>query len=153
MKNNFQTNLVKGKIAETIFQQMWSDIGTHTILPLGYERVVPGLIDYHNSDSLKTIRSAPDFVLIPKDEKDKNIIIVEVKYRNHLDVYNIVEIAKEQYKRWNPSYLFVITLNGFYFDRCDKIIKKTFISKLSKKVASQNLQDKYLDMIKYFLKQ
>lgn len=45
MKNDFHFNLIKGKIAELIFQQMWADAGKYTILSLGYERVLPGLLD------------------------------------------------------------------------------------------------------------
>lgn len=153
MQKDFQKQLIKGKIVELIFQQMWADAGEYTILPLGYERVLPGLLDRHNSEILKPIRTAPDFVLIPKDEKDDNILIVEVKFRKHPENRkDLYLITTEQNKRWNPSYLFVATLKNFYFGKCDEIIKNRSIKKLDEKYVSLNLQNKYLKMINEFLK-
>ncbi|PLX27140.1 hypothetical protein C0583_04535 [Candidatus Parcubacteria bacterium] len=154
MKNNFQKQLIKGKIAELIFQQMFAEAKQYTILPLGYERVLPGLLDYSSNNILKPIRSAPDFVLVPKDEKDENIMIVEVKFRKHPETSNnLLKIAKEQNKRWNPSYLFIASLKGFYFGRCDLIIKNRKIEKLSEELIPKKYQDRYCKMVSDFLKE
>jgi len=153
MQKDFQKQLIKGKIAEIIFQQMWAEASLYTIIPLGYERVLPGLLDRHNSKILKPIRSAPDFVLIPKDEKDNNILIVEVKFRKHLEKNNrLREVAVEQNKRWNPSYLFIASLNGFYFGKCDEILKENAIKKLEEKYISLKIQNKYLELLNEFEK-
>jgi hypothetical protein len=152
MQNDFQTNLIKGKIAELIFQQMFAEAGKYTILPLGYERVLPGLLDWHNNDILKPIRSAPDFVLIPKDEKDENILIVEVKFRTHITLEDNLERASEQNKRWNPSYMFVATLERFYFGKCAEIIERHgMMGELSDMYAPVDMQEKYLNILKEFL--
>jgi len=152
MQNDFQTNLIKGKIAELVFQQMFAEAGKYTILPLGYERVLPGLLDWHNNDILKPIRSAPDFVLIPKDEKDENILIVEVKFRTHITLEDNLERATEQNKRWNPSYMFVATLERFYFGKCVEIIEKHgMMGELNDAYASVDMQKKYLNILKEFL--
>lgn len=152
MQKDFQENLIKGKIAELIFQQMMAESEKHTILPLGYERVLPGLLDRHNNDILKPIRTAPDFVLIPKDENDDNILIVEVKFRKSITAKNNLEVASEQNKRWNPSYLFVATSNRFYFNKCEEIVKnKGMMEELEDVFVSQKLQTKYLKILNRFL--
>jgi len=152
MQPDFQKQLIKGKIAEIIFQQMWAEVGKYTILPLGYERILPGLLDRHNNEVLKPIRTAPDFVLIPKDEKDENIMIVEVKFKKNPDLGDYVyNNAVEQNKRWNPSYLFIASLEHFYFDKCDKIISARTISKLSVNYVPSEIQEKYLKIIEEFL--
>ncbi|MDE2096048.1 MAG: hypothetical protein KGL39_02265 [Patescibacteria group bacterium] len=38
---SFFRDLLKGKIAEVIFEQMFRDCGKFTILPFGYEKTVP----------------------------------------------------------------------------------------------------------------
>ena len=152
MQKDFQKQLIKGKIAEMIFQQMWAEINQYTILPLGYERVLPGLLERSQNKILKPIRTAPDFVLIPKDEKDDNIMIVEVKFRRKAESRNkLKEIAMEQNKRWNPSYLFVASLKTFYFDRCDVLLKKGSIGKLDADIIPQKIQDKYIELLNSFL--
>lgn len=152
MQKDFQEQLIKGKIAELIFQQMWAEVGSYTILPLGYERVLPGLLDRHNNKILEPIRSAPDFVLIPKDEKDDNILIVEVKFRKDpKNGNNLKELAIEQNKRWNPSYLFIATLDNFFFGKCEEIIKNRKMQKLEDKYVPIYVQEKYLKILNGFL--
>jgi len=38
---NFTKQLVKGKIAEVIFAQMFRQSGNFTVLEFGYEKVIP----------------------------------------------------------------------------------------------------------------
>jgi hypothetical protein len=152
MQNDFQKQLIKGKIAELVFQQMIAEAGKYTILPLGYEQILPGLVDWHNNDILKPIRSAPDFVLIPKDEADENILIVEVKFRRSITRKDNFERASEQNKRWNPSYLLVATPGRFYFGKCAEIIKKNgMMGELSDGYVPFKMQEKYINILKEFL--
>lgn len=47
MKTNeisFARNLVKGKIAETVFAQMLRSTGAFTVLEFGYEKIIPELV-------------------------------------------------------------------------------------------------------------
>lgn len=68
MKNdNFARNLVKGKIAETIFAQMLRETRTFTVLEFGYEKIIPELVQQgydENNIMLETLRTAPDFAVI-----------------------------------------------------------------------------------------
>jgi len=40
----FSRNLVKGKIAETVFAQMLRSTGEFTVLEFGYEKIIPELV-------------------------------------------------------------------------------------------------------------
>lgn len=152
MSKDFQKQLIKGKIAELVFQQMWAEAGKYTILPLGYEQILPGLLDWHNNDILKPIRTAPDFVLIPKDENDENILIVEVKFRKSITAKDNLERAMEQNKRWNPSFLFVATPDRFYFGKCIEVIKNNGrMEVLSDVYIPYKIQDRYSKILKEFL--
>ena len=55
----FARNLVKGKIAETVFAQMLRETKTYTVLEFGYEKVIPELlkqVDQHSVQNKKTTR-------------------------------------------------------------------------------------------------
>ncbi len=48
--------LIKGKIAEIIFEQMFRETGEYTIIPFGYENIVPELTQCKkNSKAQKVI--------------------------------------------------------------------------------------------------
>jgi len=52
---------------------------------------------------------------------------------------------------WNPSYLFVATLEGFFFDEINNIIEnKGAIVALQDPQLNDNLQNRYLDILKDF---
>jgi len=64
---NFTRQLVKGKIAETIFSQMFRESGNFTVLEFGYEKVIPEMIQQGFNESnpmIETLRTAPDFAVI-----------------------------------------------------------------------------------------
>ena len=120
----FTRNLVKGRVAETVFAQMLRNAGCFTVLEFGYEKVIPDLLQYnhgHDDPVIETLRSAPDFAIINTETKE--VKLVEVKYRRKLDLNNIKLCAEKMHASWNPSYLFVATLDGFYFDEVGKIIQ------------------------------
>ena len=120
----FARNLVKGKIAETIFAQMLRETKDFTVLEFGYEKIIPELVqqghDKKNNDIIETLRTAPDFAVI--NQKTKKVQLVEVKYMRNLNLKYVLEDAVRMSKSWNPSYLFIATLDGFYFDGIDDII-------------------------------
>jgi hypothetical protein len=150
--NDFSRRLIKGKIAEIIFQQMFSNTGKFTIIPFGYEYTTPELSQHEKNDKAKevidNIRNAPDFALISKN--GNSVYLVEVKYRSKIELNKIIEIASAQNKRWSPSYLFVASLNGFYFDNCHNIINIGKISKLKENWVEKNLQNTYLGLLREF---
>jgi hypothetical protein len=54
---------------------------------------------------------------------------------------------------WNPSYLFIATLEGFYFDEINNIIKnKGKIAPLETPQIKRDLQIRYLKILSDFEK-
>ena len=149
---SFTRNLVKGRIAETIFSQMLRDAGVFTVLEFGYEKIIPDLLQYnhgHEDPVIETLRTAPDFAII--NQETKEVRLVEVKYRRALNNLEVKKCAEKMHASWNPSYLFVATLEGFYFDEVTKIIEANgLISKLSHPMISDALQADYLKILKDF---
>lgn len=158
MSNNFTVeNLIIGKIAETIFEEMFSEAGDYGVIPFGYEKLVPELANHKKFPNaqrvIDNIRTSPDYAVIMPDKK--SVFLIEVKFRRILNkkvIADIVEIAKDQELRWNPSWIFLATLNGFYFARCSSIVKNKFIKKLDEKFVSREIQNKYLKFIIEFEK-
>jgi hypothetical protein len=118
----FTRQLVKGRIAETIFAQMLRSTGKFTVIEFGYEKIFPGLLDYQDDNALAPLRTSPDFAVI--DRAAGNVHLVEVKFRKVLDPADILQCAQEMHAIWNPSYLFLATLEDFYLDEVNNIIAK-----------------------------
>jgi hypothetical protein len=155
MKNIlFARNLVKGKIAETVFSQMLRQSGDFTVLEFGYEKIIPDLIQNgykEGNETIETLRTAPDFAVI--DRNTREVRLIEVKYRNTLSKSDVLKVAKRMHESWNPSYLFVATLDGFYFDEINKIIENEGnISPLKHPQISEEIQSQYLNILKDFEK-
>ena len=145
----FARNLVKGKIAETVFAQMLRETREFTVLEFGYEKVIPEMIQQgyeENNGMIETLRTAPDFAVI--NQKTKEVRLIEVKYMRNLNLAYVLRDAKRMSGSWNPSYLFVATLDGFYFDSIDMIIKNNgAIQALEHPQIPKAVQDKYLQII------
>lgn len=154
--NNFQfaRNLVKGKIAETIFAQMLRETRDFTVLEFGYEKIIPELVQQgydENNLMLETLRTAPDFAVI--NQKTREVRLIEVKYQRTVNYDYVLKYAEKMSQSWNPSYLFVATLDGFYFDEINEIIKNNGkISYLKHPQISDELQSKYLKILTDFEK-
>ena len=92
---NFARNLVKGKIAETVFAQMHREAGEFTVLEFGYEKIIPELAQQgykENNGMIETLRTAPDFAVI--DRKTRNVKLIEVKYKRVLDTGYVLKDAE-----------------------------------------------------------
>jgi hypothetical protein len=150
----FARNLVKGKIAETIFAQMLREAGDFTVLEFGYEKVIPELVQRgykENNITIETLRTAPDFAVI--NQKTKEVKLIEVKYLKSLNFKYILGYAKKMSQSWNPSYLFIATLGGFYFDEINNIIRnKGKIAPLETPQINRDLQIRYLKILSDFEK-
>lgn len=150
----FARNLVKGKVAETIFAQMLRETKEFTVLEFGYEKIIPELVQQgYDTDSpmVETLRTAPDFAVI--NRKTKEVKLIEVKYMYNLNFEHTLRYAKRMSQSWNPSYLFIATLNGFYFDEINQIIKnKGKIKLLDHPQIKKELQMKYLQILVDFEK-
>jgi hypothetical protein len=112
----FARNLVKGKIAEAVFAQMLRSTGEFTVLDFGYERIIPELVQRgeggDNNEMVETLKTAPDFAVI--NRKTKEVHLIEVKYKRTFTQKNVFAIASRMSKNWNPSYLFLASVDGFY---------------------------------------
>ena len=138
MDISFSRKLIKGKIVEVIFEEMFRISEEFTVLPIDYEHTTPELAQYQHHVQIKkvldNIRHAPDFVLISQDKT--KVFLVEVKYRHNLNNEENMLIANKMLEKWNPSFLFIATKNEFYFDSCNSIIinkgeiKKLFIEQV-----------------------
>ena len=151
-KSDFTRNLVKGKIAETIFAQMFRETRKYTVLEFGYEKIIPELVQAgYNSNTgiVETLRTAPDFAVIDNDERQ--VKLIEVKYRSIVNNLDILKIAERMHESWNPSWLFVCSLDGFYFDKVDKIIENNgHMDRLGADLVPGNTQVQYLALLKEF---
>lgn len=149
---NFTRQLVKGRIAETIFSQMFRESGNYTVLEFGYEKIVPELLQggyVEHSRIIETLRTAPDFAIINNDKRA--VRLVEVKYRRRLDPVETLKIAVRMQNSWNPSYLFLCTLDGFYFNNINRIVENGgLMAPLGTAYIPQETQAQYLQILQDF---
>ncbi len=159
---SFTEALIKGKIAETIFEQMLRNT-THkkndgslesvfTVLHFGYEHVLPELAKNNeirkkeDNVTLDAIRTAPDFAVVNNETKE--VSLIEVKYRAIYTKKSVLDIALKMEKSWITAKLFLATPQGFYFDDVENIIKNDGeIEKLIHRNISEKTQKKYLDIL------
>ena len=149
---SFSKQLIKGKIAEVIFEQMIRDEKQYTVIPFGYEHTMPMLAQYQQlvevKHVIKNISEAPDFALISEDKT--KLYLVEVKYQQELDVQKLKEYSEKLLKRWECPWIFVATPTGFYCSMCSWILKDETVNKLSDNWVSFERQDEYLKLLKEF---
>jgi len=155
MKNNevkFARNLVKGKIAETVFAQMLRSTGEFTVLEFGYEKIIPELVGRgsgQNDEMVEALRTAPDFAVI--NTKTKEVHLIEVKYRREFSDNDILRIAERMSERWNPSYLFIASEDGFYFGDVKKLVEQGGkIALLDHPQIPKETQDSFLKILNDF---
>ena len=147
----FIKDLVKGKIAEIIFEQMFRESGRYTILHSGYEYTLPELAQYQHLAEIKAvienIRNAPDFVLISQDKRE--VYLVEVKYRTHRYPEDLKRICEETQKTWHPCWLFVASPDGFFFEPCSMVLANNgIIGPLwNEKFVEPQVRDEYLKLL------
>jgi hypothetical protein len=149
---NFARQLVKGKIAETIFAQMLREAGGFTVLEFGYEKIIPDLVAQgyeENNNIVETLRTSPDFAVINHNNHD--VKLIEVKYMHTIDANYVLKDAVRMHKSWNPSYLFIATRSGFYFGEISSIISNNgAIKPVDYDMVSEELQNDYLKLLQEF---
>jgi hypothetical protein len=156
--NHFAENLIKGKIAETVFELMFREATSFDVYPLGYERSIPILRqfrDHHSATQdapvsavIENLSDTPDFLLTLPDKTQ--VYLVEVKYRRELKVSEIVRIAATLHARWHPATLFLATLSGFFYDACEAIVRHGEILPLADNLISHDTQAYYLSLLRRF---
>jgi len=147
---SFSRNLAKGKVAETLFEQMLRDAGCFTILAFGYESALPELAsrqqDIQAEETMEIIRRAPDFAVINNETHDVHLI--EVKYMMDPRAERVLAAANRMIESWKPSYLFISTPQGFFFDKVSVIVEnRGVISGLQHPKISPELQHKYTALL------
>jgi len=150
----FEHELIKGRIAETIFEMMFRKTGKFTVLRFGYESTVPNLAQYgrsvHVQEVIDQVRKSPDFVLIT--ENKEQTYFVEVKYRARINTQELAETATGIAERWELSYLFVVSNDGFYFSPVRRVINNCGkIERLSVKWIPDAIQKKFFALVQDFL--
>lgn len=152
---DFSRELIKGRIAEVIFEQMFRASGKFTILRFGYEYTLPELAQYEHLAEvkavLKNLRNAPDFILISQDKTE--VHLVEVKYRARRSKKEIQKIAEKMLETWNPSWLFIASPDGFFFEPCNTIVANGGdMGILYPKWVHRPIQTDYLKLLRAFEK-
>jgi len=162
-KNNAAQDIgqfVKGKITELLFEMMMREDPdrTFTIIPFGYEKTTPELAQYQelikNYETLTVIKQSPDFILI-KNDKTK-VYFVEVKYRRRMSNFvkdDLLKRAQKITQYWQETWFFVATQEGLFFDSGKEIIKNGgLVKKLDAEIISPEIQNKYLSVLKEFIR-
>lgn len=150
---DFSKQLIKGKVAEMIFEQMFRRMEGYTVIPFGYESIIPELVQYAEREDrnglIENIRNAPDFALISHDPKQ--VLLVEVKYRASMDIEEIKKTAKRICEQWKLAWIFYATPKGFYFDFCADIDHQTKLTLLDEKLIPIEIQAEYLKLLRDFI--
>ena len=150
----FSKQLIKGRTAEHIFEQLLRDTGEFTVLSFGYEKVLPELAQRQRTikieETMEIIRTAPDYAVI--NHKTKEVHLIEVKYRSRLRGEDTMKLAERMLSSWKTAHLFIATPEGFYSDEVQKIVDNGGkISPLQHQQIPQELQDQYVKLMISFL--
>jgi len=159
MSDDFDRNLIKGKIAEQIFERMFRTEDWE-VFRYGYE-FTESFISQHQHEvsfppALDTIRSTPDFIITKNEEnkveRKRDVFVVEVKYRSQLLPEKTLETAQEYAEKWKYTHLFIATPTGFYFGSVGDIIaSKGNIEPLKHGWVSAAHQENYLKILNEFI--
>ena len=154
MSITFSRDLIKGRIAEVIFEQMIREENRYTVIPFGYEHTMPTLTQYRQffpaevQKVIDNISDAPDFALISEDKT--KIFLVEVKYQKHPDFLRVKEYAEKLLYRWETPWIFVATPDAFYCSPCSAIYKYGHIGELPESWVTKDRQAEYLKLLNEF---
>ncbi len=147
--------LMNQKIAKIIFEEMFREAGKYVVIPIGYDTTEPNLSPYKRHSYVKKIldnlKAAPDFVLISRDKTD--VIVVEVEYIPKLVPDKLGDKVHTLLRRWDPSYVFLVTQTGFYFEHCSVVkAENGHIKTLSERWVRAEMQNKYLDLLHHYIR-
>lgn len=153
-KIEFSKNLIKGRVGEMVFEQMLRDAGGFTVLGFGYEKIIPELARRQETieaeRTMEIIRRAPDYAVIKHDTN--KVYLVEVKYMHNMRRDWVLSAAQKMIESWDPSYLFIVTPSGFYFESVRSVVEKEgHIEPFGYESVSKHLQDEYLKLLNTFI--
>jgi len=97
----FEENIIKGRIAETLIEQLFLALG-YKVFRYGMENTIPGVMEYYKNVP-DEIRFMPDFVIQNDDGKT---FFIEVKFRGD-GYFNYNKIKDKKYPK--NCYFVVVT--------------------------------------------
>jgi hypothetical protein len=108
---------------------MFKEATSFTVIPLGYENIIPELSQYQHrvkdQTALNNLRKVPDFALISGNKEA--VFLVEVKYRENPTNENDYEIAKEICQKWDDVCLFIPRTILFILINVRKLLKRRVV--------------------------
>ncbi|RXG29887.1 hypothetical protein [Leeuwenhoekiella marinoflava] len=82
-ERNYRYNMIKGRIAETLIQELFLSLGFN-VFRYGMENTIPGIMELLKgvkSDVASEIRRMPDFVI--QNPNNNSVHFIEVKFRTN----------------------------------------------------------------------
>lgn len=102
---DFRYNMVKGRVAETLIQELFLSLG-YNVFHYGMERSVPGisnLLKGIKSPVAREIRSMPDFIM---QDRQHEVYFVEVKYRAN-GSFSFKDLPKDY--PWENAFFIIVS--------------------------------------------
>lgn len=124
-KQKISDSNIKGRIAETIVEEMFLAMG-YRVFRFGMENTVPGFSDRYlpkTGDVANQVRKMPDFIVV----KDSKIAFVEVKYRTNGE-FDFSSYDKKGGYPYPNAYFILVTPKHIKIQKAEELQKgKDFI--------------------------
>ena len=143
-------NLIKGRIAETIVEEMFRDAG-YQVYRFGYESFLQSLVQKDNRINKrnivgKMVSSMPDFLVVKNNKPD----FIEVKFRKD------GKLDKEELESWSKARVLLVSPSQPFFQissvtafietgKLYKLDEDNFLS------IKKEIIDRYIPLIKKYL--
>jgi hypothetical protein len=144
-KVDFDYNLIKGRIAESLVEQLFSSLN-FSVFRYGMENTVPGIMKFlknDNTPAAKNIKRMPDFIV--QDNFSRRVFFIEVKFRKD-GKFNKLD---DDFKKHGESFEEYPYKDCFFVIVSKNHIKCISYNDLREKRIEKN-DDKYLFNIKDF---
>ncbi|MEM9678873.1 MAG: hypothetical protein AAF901_01005 [Bacteroidota bacterium] len=137
---NFKFQLVKGRIAENLVQELFLSEG-YQVFKYGVENNYPYLLQEIKGDGNPislSLRITPDLIIF--NPNTRQVQYVEVKYCASGEFELSYRINPEKYKMCFPSTVFfIITNDGFFEVEFDRFLESRFLNLTLDKNKEQHL--------------
>lgn len=105
-EHNYRFNMIKGRIAETLIQEMFLSLG-YNVFRYGMENTIPGIMDLLKgvkSEVAEEIKRMPDFVV--QNPTNGEVYFVEVKFRAS-EKFSFKDLPKDY--AWENVYFIIVS--------------------------------------------
>lgn len=105
-EHNYRYNMIKGRIAETLIQELFLSLG-FSVFRYGMENTIPGIMELLKgvrSDVADQIKRMPDFVIQHPERKD--VYFIEVKFRAG-ETFTLKDLPKDY--PYENAYIIVVS--------------------------------------------